>query len=100
DYTAPEFRTTTRPPDPDAHRTEVVDLPTDRIPVESQEETHLLRAALPVLRGKRVHRQPRDPQLDSPRSNVDHHCFTTFVPLDPRQSPLVRPTSVAVHHEG
>src|SRR5690606_13279041 len=99
DDAAPQPRGTARPPDTYPDRAEVIDLAANRVPVEPHQETHLVRAAFPVLGGERVHRQPLDAQFHRAAGHVDHHGLAALVLFDAGQSPLIGPAAVAVHHD-
>ena len=70
DHAAPQPRPPPRPPDPHAHLVHLVDPAADDVPVEAHQEAHLVGAALPVLGGERVRREPPHPDVDAAAGDV------------------------------
>ena len=99
DHRPPQPRPAAGPPDPHAHRVQLVAAAADHLPVEAHQEAHLVRGAPPVLGGERVRRQGADAELDGAVDDVEQRRLAGLVALGPGQAALVGPPAVAVHHQ-
>ena len=100
DDALPQPPGTAGPAHPDPHGVQLVAAAADDVPVEAHQEAHLVRAALPVLGGEGVGRQPTHPDVDAAAGHVHQRRLAAPVALDPRQAPGVGPAAVAVHDDG
>ncbi len=96
----PQLGHAAHPADADAELVHLVAAAADHVAVEVHQELHLVRRALPVLRGEGVEREVLHAHLDTALEDVHDDALTDLVALGAGQAPLLRPAAVAVHHDG